>query len=433
MTTLSVKDIKWGERARSDYGDVESLSRSIDKYGLLHPIVIDGDSDTLVAGGRRLTAMILLGWTDIPVLFLKDLTQLEKNEVELEENIQRKDLTWQETVKLKEKLHNLKVEIYGAEWTVEDTAKSLGESKSNTHKDLLLAKALTKYPELEKESDKRIARTNARRKNEIETRRVINAGYAVASDEGGEGTTEGLHHGDCRQFLQDVESSSIDLILCDPPFGIEFDDKDRNKAYSTTYGTFQDSVNAVMLLIGDIMEDLYRVLKPGGHMYFFYGTQHYAMVEQKIQNKFFSYNKESGAKYHYSKIPLIWVKSSQQNASPYTRFSCNYESFFWCWKPGAPLHELTKPHNCTFHHEPNKKGDRHHPAQKPIELYQELIALSSHEGELVLDPFMGSGISLKAAVQMKRRIIGIEQHDEWFELAKWNINRANEEDESEDT
>ena len=426
MNTLPAKDIKWGERARSDYGDVEALSKSINKYGLLHPVVIDGDNNTLIAGGRRLTAMILLGWQDIPILFIKDLSKLEKNEVELEENIQRKDLTWQETVRLKEKLHELKVSLYGEDWTVEDTAKSLGESERNTQRDLALAKDLNKFPELEKESDKRIARTNARRKNEIETRRVTTQNREESVDEE---LCDGLHHGDCRQFLKDIKTNSIDLILCDPPFGIEFDDKDRNKAYSTTYGDFQDSANAVIELLVSIMGDLYRVMKPGGHMYLFYGTQHYALVTQAIDRRFYEYDeKTKKGKKFYSNIPLLWIKSSQQNMSPYTRFSCNYESFIFCWKPGAPIHELTKPHNATFHYEPNKKGDRHHPAQKPHELYSDLISLSSHEGELVLDPFMGSGISLKTALEMNRRIIGIEQHDEWFELAKWNISRANEEE-----
>jgi len=261
---------------------------------------------------------MLLGWETVPVTFLKDLSPMEVNEVELEENIQRKDLTWQETVNLKKKLHELKCSLHGEEWTIEDTAKSLGETPRNTQRDLALAKELEKYPELHKEKDKHIARTNARRKNEIETRRTLSI-PSNSTQEGEESViataNDGLYNGDCRDFLPEILSNSIDLILCDPPFGINFGDKDRNKSYSTTYGEFVDNEANVIQLLWDILPELYRVLKPCGHLYLFYGTQHYFQVIQVVE-RFFYKDKKS----NYSNIPLLWIKSSQQNASPYTRF-----------------------------------------------------------------------------------------------------------------
>jgi ParB-like chromosome segregation protein Spo0J len=81
-----------GERRRDDMGDLSGLAKSLERYGLLHPIVID-DQDTLIAGGRRLEAAKQLGWQEIDCRLYGSLTDTERREIELEENLQRKDLT----------------------------------------------------------------------------------------------------------------------------------------------------------------------------------------------------------------------------------------------------------------------------------------------------------------------------------------------------
>lgn len=92
MTTLALTAIAVAERRREDYGDIPALAASIEKYGLLHPIVVD-EAGTLVAGERRLRAVQSLGWASVDVRSLGELTDAERDEIELEENLQRKDLT----------------------------------------------------------------------------------------------------------------------------------------------------------------------------------------------------------------------------------------------------------------------------------------------------------------------------------------------------
>lgn len=89
---ILIPDVIVGERRRQDLGDLDGLAESIDKYGLLHPIVIDS-SNTLVAGERRLRACEQLGWREIDAKALGDLTDSGRREIELEENLRRKDLT----------------------------------------------------------------------------------------------------------------------------------------------------------------------------------------------------------------------------------------------------------------------------------------------------------------------------------------------------
>ena len=92
MNELGLSLIHVGDRRREDYGDIDALAASIAEHGLLHPVVVDAFGN-LVAGGRRLRAVEQLGWTRIPVTRVGELTDVELHAVELEENLQRKDLT----------------------------------------------------------------------------------------------------------------------------------------------------------------------------------------------------------------------------------------------------------------------------------------------------------------------------------------------------
>lgn len=89
---MAISDMKIGDRRREELGDIEGLARSIERFGLLHPPVVD-DHGHLVAGLRRVRAHELLGLTEIEVRRFADLTEAERREIELEENIRRKDLT----------------------------------------------------------------------------------------------------------------------------------------------------------------------------------------------------------------------------------------------------------------------------------------------------------------------------------------------------
>ena len=89
---LKISDVKVGQRVRDEYGDMEALAESIKEHGLLHPIVVDSDHN-LIAGCRRLLACERIGLTEIEAKVLEDISEKELRILELEENIQRKNLT----------------------------------------------------------------------------------------------------------------------------------------------------------------------------------------------------------------------------------------------------------------------------------------------------------------------------------------------------
>ena len=64
---------------------------------------------------------------------------------------------------------------------------------------------------------------------------------------------------------------------------------------------------------------------------------------------------------------------------------------------------------------------RTHPSQKPLKLMEELMRRSSNEGDLVLDPFMGSGVTMKACHNLNRRGIGIEIRQDYYDVAKADL------------
>src|SRR5687767_12155867 len=84
-------------RQRRELRDIDKLAESIQRIGLIQPIVITGDG-VLVAGERRLTAVRQLGWTHISVQFVEDLSDYELQCIELEENVKRENLPWQDEV-----------------------------------------------------------------------------------------------------------------------------------------------------------------------------------------------------------------------------------------------------------------------------------------------------------------------------------------------
>jgi ParB family chromosome partitioning protein len=89
---LSVDSIRIRKRVRKDLGDLTPLVNSLRKYGQLSPILIDPDHE-LIAGFRRLEAAKRLGWHSVEVVILDTNSDVNKLEIELEENIQRRNLS----------------------------------------------------------------------------------------------------------------------------------------------------------------------------------------------------------------------------------------------------------------------------------------------------------------------------------------------------
>ncbi len=92
---IAINDIIIGKRVRKEIGDLSNLKSSLEKYGLINPIVITPQND-LISGFRRLCAARELGWRDIEVRVIIPESGLDFLEMEMHENMVRKDFTIEE-------------------------------------------------------------------------------------------------------------------------------------------------------------------------------------------------------------------------------------------------------------------------------------------------------------------------------------------------
>ena len=416
---IAVTDIKVSDRTRTEMGSVGELCTSIQKFGLLNPIIIDQYMN-LHCGERRLRAFRELKLEFIPCRFIENLSEVEKLEVELDENIRRKELTWTEELFLKEKITRKWQELE-PKTTLETIASRLNMSDDVLKTDLFLAKNCKDNPELQTEKEKTAALRKAREIQNIAIRNlVVQASGAVKSVPTTLPNSEQtnlepsqtpvytnqytkdnitIYNDDCLNILKAIQTESVDCIISDPPYGVDFDG---NSDFQNWLSTFRDDHEFVFTtLLPPILTELYRVLKPDGHFYFFYAMIHH--------QRFLELVKSVGFKPQY--VPLIWWKGAQSGLKE--RYRMDYEPVLFGGKDGG--RRLTQPASTVQSYQ--NPTNKLHPAEKPVSLLEYYITQSTIEGEVVLDCFAGSGSTILAAFNQNRVGIGIEKEATWFNVA----------------
>jgi len=396
---VKVKNIKVPEhRIREELGDIKGLAESIRKFGLLHPLVLDKNM-TLISAERRLKAIQMLGWEEVDASVLVEVDELEKKKIELEENIRRKDLTWSEEIKAKKQLHDLLQKMSGGikrlegYWAISDTAELLGEAVGKVSQDLQLAEVIEKFPQLAKLAKKSHAQ-QAIKQIELSVR-----AEAYKPNETDEGF---IICGNAAKVLEGFKSESFDLVLTDPPFGVELNKTLKYKRQAG-YDAYEDEGQEIMLLLEKVFKECYRVLRPGRHLFTFYAMKWHCIIERLLTK----------AGFVVSPYPFIWYKHSSM---AFGDTNIDYETCFWAYKPPKrPWCKGQKPSLVI-----DKSGilkERTHVAEKPGEVWKKFIEIGTFEGETVLDPFAGTGSSLLQALKMKRKVKGIELNPNYVKIA----------------
>jgi ParB family chromosome partitioning protein len=104
---IPINDIVVKKRIRKELGDIEALAESLKRFGQISPIVIS-KKNVLIAGGRRLEAAKFLGWRTINAVISESSGELAQLEMEVEENIQRRDFNMEEVAEATKKMYRLK-------------------------------------------------------------------------------------------------------------------------------------------------------------------------------------------------------------------------------------------------------------------------------------------------------------------------------------
>lgn len=197
-----------------------------------------------------------------------------------------------------------------------------------------------------------------------------------------------IYHADCRDVLPSITPGSVDLMLTDPPYGIDH----KVSAHGERRGTFDgqrvagDEVpfdpthllayERCIIWGGNYMTD---VLPPSGWI-----------IWSKVQDNRWSHGKRSTR----SLAEMAWTNLHK------------YVALYNCFWAGSPVHRMGE-----------ERGTQLHPTQKPVALMRWIIDRYTEPGDLVLDPYMGSGPIARACKDTGRRYIGIEIEERYCEAA----------------
>jgi site-specific DNA-methyltransferase (adenine-specific) len=210
--------------------------------------------------------------------------------------------------------------------------------------------------------------------------------------------------GDCLEVLERLPDESIDCMVTDPPYGINY----LSRSHSLPLTRILNDGMEAYSLLDKALAIASRKLKQNSHLYIFTTFQAYAPMAEVVQ------------KYFTLKNALIWVKNNRTRGDLKGNYGYQYEMVLYAHKGRRHLIGSRDANILRFDKVPS--NHMQHPTEKPIKLLEYLIAKSTFEGEVVLDMFMGSGSTCVAAKNTKRHYIGIELEPVWFEVAKARLN-----------
>lgn len=213
--------------------------------------------------------------------------------------------------------------------------------------------------------------------------------------------TNKIYNMDCLEGLRQMEDESVDLVLTDPPYNINVvSQRGTNKSLEN------DNLNqyAFKSLLFELSKEMKRVLKKDTFIVCFCGwsTSH---IFREVMDEFFTL-----------KSMPIWVKNNW-GLGYYTR--PQYEPAL-LYLNGTPK-PLEKPISDVWQFK--RLNNPIHIAQKPEDLIQHIARSFSKEGDLVLNPFMGSGTTAVAFQQLNRRFIGFEISKEYCDIANKRLSQ----------
>jgi len=215
-----------------------------------------------------------------------------------------------------------------------------------------------------------------------------------------------LRQGDCLEVMKDIPDKSIDLIVTDPPYLINYKTNRRKNKEHDFCSVIKNDNNPK--LISDYIKECYRIMKDNTAMYMFCNCDKVDYFKQELEN--------SGFKI---KNMIIWVKNNWTAGDLQAQFGKQYEIIFLVNKGRCAFNGKRITDIWNFDKVVGK--NQLHQNQKPIDLLEQCILKHSNENDLIFDGFMGSGSTGVACKNLNRNFIGIELDETYFNIAKERI------------
>lgn len=442
---ILVEEVDVGKRYREEYDTdaLQDLMNSISKYGVIQPISvvdkkmvddseIEGELDPdkrylLITGGRRIYAAQGLEMKKIPAVVRNEPVDAESyREMELFENLHREDLDYEEEVRLKKRLHELRVEQKGEKHhsgdsgqSIRDTAKELNESPATTSQDLEIAEALDD-PEMQEVLEGAKNKSDARKKlkkhkEKQEAKEKAKKARAKSADTPLDKKRKKLEKSyrnmDFFDFASEIPDNSMDFVELDPPFAIDLKNLvEGGQTQSTTTERITakeyDDIDPEDYepFMQDTLDEVERVMKDHS-----WGICWFAM-EPWFEH---IYNWLNERDFFVKKVPALWIKPNGRNRNVNYLLSNGYEQFFY-FRKGTPA--IRDKGRLNYYEFPlPKKSKRTHPAERPIELYEAILETFTLPGENILSPYLGSGNIILAGANRDSRVIGCDLNKDYYD------------------
>lgn len=219
-----------------------------------------------------------------------------------------------------------------------------------------------------------------------------------------------LMHGDCLERMREIPDGSVDMVLTDPPYNIARDNNFTTMGRAgIDFGEWDKNADILSYI-----KECSRVLSKDGSFVVFNDWKNLGDIAREADANGFD-----------TKDMLRLEKTNPMPRNRDRRYITDYECAIWFVKKGAKWtfnRQDEKYQRPKFVHSIDKGF---HPTQKSLGLMTDLILIHSNEGDIILDPFMGSGTTGVAAVNTGRSFIGIEMDDHYFSVAEQRIKEAN--------
>ena len=242
--------------------------------------------------------------------------------------------------------------------------------------------------------------------------------------------------GDSLKIMKTIPSKSVDLIFADPPYNLQLKDTlyrpDQTTVEAVTqdwdkFNTYEEYDN----FTEQWLKESKRILKKGGALWVIGSYHNILRVGTSIQNHGF-----------WILNDIIWHKTNPMPNFRGTRFTNAHETLLWCTTSRKAKYTFNYQNLKELNDGKQMRSDwyipicsgkerlretnnkRSHPTQKPEALMYRIILSSTNKGDIILDPFLGSGTTAVVTKKLQRNFIGIEQDKEYVSLAKKRLKQT---------
>lgn len=212
-----------------------------------------------------------------------------------------------------------------------------------------------------------------------------------------------IYNGDCFDFMKQIKSKSVDMVLTDPPYGMSFQSHRRKNVYKKIEN------DTSLEWLDKYFSECERIMKDDTAIYCFCSWHNIDTFKSVFE------------KYFKLKNIIVWVKNNHGSGDLKAGYAPKHEFILYgnkgrcCFKNGR--HE-----DVLFF---NKTGNKNHPTEKPVDMLEFLIKNSTDENSIVFDGFMGSGSTGVACMNTNRIFYGSELEKNYFDTASNRIESAN--------